>query len=418
MSTSSSLHPSVKAFGKFDPRAPSSLRSFERRLGISGRDGVYAWKSRIYSVQNLLDHLGRYTKSECSREKYLRHLAQFCHWSGLDPDKLVGLSKREAELLVQEFADELVANDCSRAYVNTVIKRLRTFFRVNGYSGNKELNVQRYFVPTRYRKIPEYIPTNDEVHSMADAAGGQRNRAIVHFLWTSGLRVSTCCALNYGDLANDLENGEPYVKISVYPKMKKRVADACKGLVSYYTFVSPETTEALRSYFREREEKYGKISFEDPLFYSDWTLWSRMERSSKRLGRRGIGLIVKKAAKLAGIKQWKHVTPHCLRKAFESVLRSPTIDGSRLDKGTQEFLMGHILPGSQDAYYDKTKVDFHRREYAKLDFSRSGISSEARDILIDISKLEEHLKEGWMFVSKVSDQKIVIRRTKGVLRHN
>jgi len=122
-------------------------------------------------------------------------------------------------------------------------------------------------------------------------------------------------------------------------------------------------------------------------------------------------LIVKRAARLAGIREWKHVTSHCLRKAFESVLRSPTVDGGRMDKGTQEFLIGHILPGTQDAYYDKTDIEFHRSEYAKLDFSRGGIPAKAVDKLISMAELEEHLGGGWMFVARISDRRAVVRRT-------
>jgi len=88
----------------------------------------------------------------------------------------------------------------SRAYVNTVIKRLRTFFRVNGYVGARELMVKAFFVPTRYRKVPQHIPTKDEVYRMADAAGKLRDRAVILVLWSSGLRVSTLCALNYETL--------------------------------------------------------------------------------------------------------------------------------------------------------------------------------------------------------------------------
>jgi len=126
----------------------------------------------------------------------------------------------------------------------------------------------------------------------------------------------------------------------------------------------------------------------------------RKERTSKRLGRKGVGAIVKRAAKNAGIEKWGHATPHSLRKIFESVLVSPTIDGGRLDKATQEFFMGHILPGTQDVYYDRTRINFHRREYAMLDFSR--ITKErTTDKLIDIDELETHLSEGWIFVAKV-----------------
>ncbi len=59
--------------------------------------------------------------------------------------------------------------------------------------------------PARCRKVPEYIPTKGEVYRMADAAGSPRNKAVTLVLWSSGLRVNTLCALNYGDVAEELE---------------------------------------------------------------------------------------------------------------------------------------------------------------------------------------------------------------------
>ena len=114
-----------KAFGKFYPEKPLTLRMFEVRFKIESREGAAAWKSSHPSVQNLLDHLKRYTQSESSREKYLRHLLQFSRLVNLSPKELVKLPKKRVELLVQGFADELAAKDRSKAYVNSVIKRLR-----------------------------------------------------------------------------------------------------------------------------------------------------------------------------------------------------------------------------------------------------------------------------------------------------
>jgi len=280
---------SVKAFGKFSLGRPPALRSFEEYFGIGAREGPGAWRSGYASVQKLLGHLRRYTRSESSREVYLNVLRRFCEWSGRGPDELARLPKESVEDLVQGYADGLAAKDRSKAYVNSVIKRLRTFFRLNGYVREGELNVRTYFVPTRYRKVPECIPTMREVHAMADAADNLKGRAIILVLWSSGLRVSTLCALNYGDVAEELERGEPYIMIPVYPELKERIPDACKGRIPYYTFASAEAGEALRSYLRDREEKYGLIGQDDPLFHSDWILWTRGERSGRRLGRRGLG---------------------------------------------------------------------------------------------------------------------------------
>jgi integrase len=312
------------------------------------------------------------------------------------------------EELIQGYVDCLAKQNASRSYLNTIIKRLRTFFHVNGYT---DLKLHRYYQPTRYRRRDEYIPTKAEVHAMANASGSNRDRAIVLVLWSSGLRVSTFCALNYGDVSGEpYEHGESCVLLPVYPEMKTRVPAACKGEIPYYTFICPDALDAVKVYLLEREELYGRLEPEDPLFHSDWHLWKRSERSHRRLGRRGVGLIVKKAARRSGIKNWQLVTSHCLRKAFESVLHSPTRTGGRLDKGTQQFLFGHILPGSQDTYYDKSRIDFHRQEYAKLVFSREILPEIAVDRLIDLTELEKYLADGFLFVAKVSPNKIVVRK--------
>jgi hypothetical protein len=73
--------------------------------------------------------------------------------------------------------------------------------------------------------------------------------------------------------------------------------------------------------------------------------------------------MIKRAAKQGGIERWKDVTPKALRKAFESALRN-----NRLDLKDQEFLMGHILPGTQDPYYDYSKVEQLREKYLRISF--------------------------------------------------
>jgi len=51
------------------------------------------------------------------------------------------------------------------------------------------------------------------------------------------------------------------------------------------------------------------------------------------------------------------------------------MDGSHMDVKTQEFLMGHILPGSQDNYYDASKVEDMRTLYSNLKWGRTVIEN-------------------------------------------
>jgi len=377
------------AFGKFPPGGRKPRRKFEIELEIPAREGPEAWTSKYYSVQNYLDHLARYTKSESSREVYLGVVQRFCEWTRMPPNQLVQLPRRDLERSIQKYADTLNREGGSRQYTNSIIIRLKTFFLSNGH---RDIDVKHLHVPTRYRMAPEYIPMKTEIYAMADASGSTRNRAIVLTLFSTGLRVSTLCALNYGDVREELSMNQTCVLLMIEPDMKKRHPNACKGHIPYHTFICKEAVDALSCYLREREERFGAIADDEPLFLSEWKLNSTADRSTRRLRRQRISKILKQSARTAGIEQWSAISPHALRKSCESVLRSPTVDGGRLDKGTQEFFMGHILPGSQDVYYDKKDLDFHRSEYMKLDFGRV-VKTKMSDLLMTTLRIASDMNE-------------------------
>ena len=99
--------------------------------------------------------------------------------------------------------------------------------------------------------------------------------------------------------------------------------------------------------------------------------------------------VVKQAARRARIVKWLCVTPQCVRKSFETVLHSELVDGGRLDPKIQEFFMGHILPGSQDTYFDKTDVEQLRAEYAKLNFGRVTVENKFKILRMAVARAFE-----------------------------
>ncbi len=334
-------------------------------------------------MQKLLDHLSRYTQSYASRESYLRNLEGFCKETSKTPDQLIKLKEEKLSELVQVYAAKMKRIGRSRTHINGVIKRLKTFARCN----KLELDVKSYHMPSRYRATAEYIPTKEEIYSMADAARSPRDRAMLLCLWSSGTRVSTLLALNYGDIKEELEADEKILTILIFPEMKERMADACKGGIPYTTFISTEAVLALKIYLRERDERYGPIEDDDPLFATDWNQIARADRAKRRSTRMTVSKMVHRTARRAGIKQWTDIHPHSLRKAFKTVMVTPTLDGGHMDVGTQEFLFGHVLPGSQDPYYDKTKLDYHKAEYSKLNFARETAGPEGADLVLSTLRL-------------------------------
>ena len=333
------------------------LRAWEGFLKVEG------WKSGYASVDLFLRHYGRKVRSEKTKENCCLALKALCEFAEKSPDDLVELTVKDASTVVQDHVDSLAERDYSVRYVNVCLAYLKTFFRVNGFKGSKVLDVERLYQPSRYRKRKEYIPSPSEIFKMAYSAGSLRNRALIFALYTSGFRNSTLRALNYGDVREELEKGLEIVRLPAYPEMKKRDVGACKGNIPYYSFISQESVEVLRDYLAERREVMGSIGEKEPLFASDSSNVPVEVRRRTLVMKKSLEALVKKAARNAGIREWKSVYPHCLRKAFESALRN-----AGLDLKDQEFLMGHILPGVQDAYYDKTKVDDLRVKYAKVRF--------------------------------------------------
>jgi len=347
---------------------------------------VDGWRSDYVSVNLLLRHLSRKCKSEASRRAYLNRLYSLCIYGKADPDKLVRLPKGVIEGLVQDYADQFNDGNHSVRYLNNTIQLLRTFFSVNGFKGARALDIEGYYMPARYRKAPEYIPTKNEIYMMADSACSLRDRAIILVIYSSGLRNSTLRAVLIKDVEVELSRGISNILIPIYPEMKLIDPCACKGNIPYFTFICDEASEAVRLYLRERKERYGEILSHEPLFTSNYNQINRSERKSKIMSQRQLQHVVKTAAKRAGLPQWQYVKPKCLRTAFETVLHSELVDGGRLSVKIEEYFMGHILPGSEDAYFDKTKVEMLRAEYAKLNFGRVVVENKFKVLTMAVAK--------------------------------
>jgi integrase len=320
--------------------------------------------------------LSRKSKSEGTRKVYLWHLYKFCCFAERTPAQLVRMKRNDIECLVQRYADSF--SDTSRAYSNLAIAALKAFFAANGFTRNRALELESYYQPPRHRVTNEYIPTKAEVYRMADSACSLRDRAIILMLYSSGLRNSTLRALRVKDVKEELLAGHDIIMIPVYPEMKEVDPAACKGAIPYYTFLCDEGTQALRLYLEDRKERFRGVSEEEPLFCTEHNQLPREERCKRPITGRELQIIAKLAARKAGLPQWALVHPHAFRKSYERILRTQLIDGSNMDVKTQEFLMGHVLPGSQDNYYDYSKVEEMRVLYSNLRFGRTVVENKFR----------------------------------------
>ena len=68
--------------------------------------------------------------------------------------------------IVQSYLDEMAKHGRSKRWVNVSMHQLVSFFRANGFKKQRELELERQYLPMRYRKRPEYIPLSSEINKM------------------------------------------------------------------------------------------------------------------------------------------------------------------------------------------------------------------------------------------------------------
>jgi integrase len=269
------------------------------------------------------------------------------------------------------------------------VSTTKTFFWANGYKRGRSLEPETYHAPRRFRSTPEYVPTKNEIYRMADSTASLRDRAIILTLFSSGLRNSTLRALLYQDVSAELEKGVVNIMLPVYPEMKKIDPDACKGGISYYSFVCDEATQSIKLYLKDRESRYGKVEGADPLFASEYNQIAKADRARKILSPRELQTIVKFTARRAGLAEWEAVHPHCLRKSYQTVMHTQLLDGTNLDVNVQEVFMGHVLPNSRDNYFDRSKVEWMRLQHSKLRFGRAVIENKFKVLELAVARAFE-----------------------------
>ncbi len=364
-----------------------SEKYFDVELKVSrtqDKQGNFLYDSEYISIKKLLLHLARLSRAECSRRLYLRTVKHYLKEIKIaSPDSIIALSREQAQDALQLYLDTLNAKNSAHSSLNVTRAILLVFHEVNGFKREKELEVPSYHVAARARFREEYVPTKQEVWRMADACGGSlaglRNKAMILAYYGIGFRNSTLRALLYRDIKKEFEHAGPeqWISVPCYVGMKKAVTSACKNNIPYYSFLFPEAIEALRVYFERRVEHEGKkIEDTEPVFKALATNSTRSKDPEVLLTgcltKKSVEDFVHDAARNAGIEKWKLITPHCLRKTYESVLRSKNSQsGALLADKEQEFFLGHILPGSQDKYFTEEFVDELKSYFVKLPFGRN-----------------------------------------------
>ncbi len=207
---------------------------------------------------------------------------------------------------------DLGINERSQA---RILSGIRSFFKFLVINGAIEQNPANLIETPKFpKKLPQVL-TVDEIDRLINAVDlekpeGQRNRAIIETLYSCGLRVSELVNLRVSNLYFD----DGFIKVTGKGNKERLVPVSYRAIAEISLYIQN---------YRSTLNIPGQ--YRDILF---------LNRRGKQLTRNMVFLIIKEAARRAGIE--KNISPHTLRHSFATHL----IEGGADLRSVQQML-GH-----------------------------------------------------------------------------
>lgn len=262
----------------------------------------------------------------------------------------IGIKKRKRKIKkhILEFIEYLEnERKVSEHTIQSYISTLSTFYDEHDITPPR-IKVSKTNFNISYDKLPSLADVKLAVDTCKP-----RDSAIMLLMLSSGMGSSEIRNLRINDLMAAFN-------INDIKKLKKGIGtwsiQRYKTGMPYYTFNTKESTEALISYFRDREKRKTKIkSNTDFLFVS---------QRNEKISEAAFSKLFQRANDRAGLgyRDQKHrtLTSHILRKKFGTSLYKAGLDVLEVD-----WLLGHKISDSRAAYF-KTNPDELKEKYKKV----------------------------------------------------
>ncbi|KON34024.1 MAG: hypothetical protein AC479_02535, partial [miscellaneous Crenarchaeota group-6 archaeon AD8-1] len=321
-------------------------------------------------------------KSEATRKKYALFLQKFVDYTQMNANQLI--EQRKIELKKEDLREQramesrltgFIASLKDQGYSSSTCKvayaSIRSFFEIN----YMPLRMRRGSYP-QGESLGSRVATRDHIRRILYDVKKSKDyiklKAIILCLKDSGLRVSDLIALNYGDVAEELEKDTEFISLNRVTIKSKIVA---------HTFLGYESIEALKEYIEKRRAGTQDIPPEtltkdSPLFRTN------SSGKVKRLSRSGISTTVLFHFRRIGEKG---LSAHSLRKFLQTTLEASGVNSNWIDQ-----ILGHKLLNSRDAYSKPSQEQLKEayiKAYPKIRIFKS-VEIEER-----ISELEHQIEE-------------------------
>ncbi|MEM3488929.1 MAG: site-specific integrase [Nitrososphaerota archaeon] len=392
-------------------------------------------------------------------EVYLRRLGAFCELHKTTTEGLISMGKDELYNLVLDYVTLKEKEGYAGSYIHSTLKALRSWLSHNNEELKGKIKIKgAQDTPTLK---DERVPTKDELKRIL-LSGDKKARATCILVAHSGLRIETIGnysgddGLRVKDLPEMTIEGSE-VKFKRIPTMIIVRKELSKARHQYFTFLSEEGCEYLKDYFDERIRGGEKLTPDSPII----TPKLKMKDFIRSIN---VSDVIRKAIRRAGFS-WR---PYVLRSYFDTQLMLAESKGLVL-RDYRQFWMGHkgdienryttnkqrlpedVIEDMREAYrrsqeyLQTTKIEATSEEKMKEAFRKqlllvAGFRQEeidkmdillmsdgefqdmvrqklldimsnngARQKVIKIDEIENHISHGWEFVSLLPNDRAIVK---------
>lgn len=262
---------------------------------------------------------------------YLKRLGHFCEMHDSSPAKLCKLTDKQTYNLLLDSVADLEKRNLAGSYIASIMKAIKSWLLFNGKVLTRRIQIRgSQDTPTLKN---EKVPTQLELGGIF-LAGDDKGRTTCALVAHSGLRPQVLGdyggddGLTIGDLPELIIEGHS-VQFKTIPTMVRVRSKLSKKRNDYFSFLSAEGCEYLRSYLEARLRSGEKLNNESAVITPKFA-------DNKFITTVNISDIIRTCMKTAGFK----LRPYVLRSYFDTQLMIAEAKGMMI-RDYRTFFMGH-----------------------------------------------------------------------------
>ena len=266
-------------------------------------------------------------KSKATLQHFTYYLGRYVSFHNLkDKETILEYSPDKIEDMIKTYIIHLK----KRVKANSVpsyIKPIKFFLEVNGMENKIRWKQITKLYPEKTKLSGNSAWQTEDILRMINSTNNLKNKAIIHFLASTGVRVGALTDLR---LSHITDMPDKCKMVLVYEDSKEE----------YQTFLTPEATKSLDDYLDERKIQGEYIHDGSPLFRSKWVLKSEKPHPMTTQAIQTMIVRAIRGANVRGISKdgrYKTQSAHGFRKRFNTILKlNKEVNDNAIEK-----MLGH-----------------------------------------------------------------------------